>query len=30
MPVKAVCVLNGDVKGTIYFEQNVSIEIVAG
>ncbi|XP_039432684.2 uncharacterized protein LOC120415308 isoform X1 [Culex pipiens pallens] len=22
MPVKAVCVLSGDVKGTIYFEQN--------
>lgn len=24
MPVKAVCVLNGEVKGTVYFEQAVS------
>lgn len=25
MVVKAVCVLNGDAKGTVFFEQQVNI-----
>lgn len=27
MPVKAVCVLNGDVSGTVFFDQKVRLII---
>uniref|UniRef100_A0A1Y9H721 Superoxide dismutase [Cu-Zn] n=1 Tax=Anopheles farauti TaxID=69004 RepID=A0A1Y9H721_9DIPT len=30
MPLKAVCVLNGEVKGTIFFEQNGSSVAITG
>lgn len=26
MSPKAVCVITGDVKGVVYFEQNVSVQ----